>query len=141
MSALAEFISFNGHWHKKCCRCQTEFGATDSKEGLIVFFNRNKAKKDGLDPTCKQCRKKIDAVRPLNGKINVNRKRHPIKYKARAALNNALASGKIKKPKECSKCSASNVIIHGHHSDYKRPLDVIWVCPECHAGYHREVAT
>lgn len=34
----------------------------------------------------------------------------------------------------CEKCGKSNT--HAHHEDYSRPLDVRWLCPECHAEIH-----
>lgn len=30
--------------------------------------------------------------------------------------------------------------IHGHHEDYKKPLEVVWVCFACHAIRHRRIA-
>jgi len=59
------------------------------------------------------------------------RARNPEKYKAHCALNNALRDGKINKPGHCELCEREGVL-HGHHYDYSYPLDVIWLCAECH---------
>jgi hypothetical protein len=60
------------------------------------------------------------------------RKNNPEKYKAHNAVNNALRDGKITKPSACEICGNERPL-HGHHYDYALPLDVIWICEECHA--------
>ena len=60
-----------------------------------------------------------------------------IKMNASAKLRRAVQSGKIKKPKICSECEHENNIIHGHHPDYSKPLNVVWLCPKCHVDVHR----
>lgn len=60
--------------------------------------------------------------------------------KRRAAnmkLRIAVRSGKIKKPDHCSKCGVK-CNPEGHHLDYNKPLNVIWLCPSCHAKYHNK---
>jgi len=61
--------------------------------------------------------------------------RNPVKRKANSAVRNALRDGKISRPNECSHC-LKECVPHGHHEDYGRPLDVIWLCDECHAQLH-----
>ena len=51
--------------------------------------------------------------------------------KARNIVLRALAAGKIKKPKTCEKCGAKGKL-EADHSNYKKPLDVTWLCPSCH---------
>ena len=47
----------------------------------------------------------------------------------------AIKKGKIKKSKQCSFCNRK-VKIYGHHSDYSKPFDVIWLCGSCHKKIH-----
>lgn len=63
--------------------------------------------------------------------------RDPFKDMARRKLRNAVRAGKIVRPEMCEDCGqACNP--HGHHEDYSKPLDVIWVCRECHGKRHRK---
>jgi hypothetical protein len=62
------------------------------------------------------------------------RKDHPEAYRAHNALNNALRDGRIQK-QPCAVCGTDNNV-HGHHSDYSRPLDVKWLCAKCHHRIH-----
>ena len=56
---------------------------------------------------------------------------NPEKYKAQNALNNALRDGKIDRPEQCEICGKTKKL-QAHHYDYSLPLDVIWLCAECH---------
>lgn len=59
----------------------------------------------------------------------------PEKIRARIKFNAALASGELKRPEKCSHCGEPD-LIHGHHTDYARPLDVTWLCGRCHRSAH-----
>ena len=63
--------------------------------------------------------------------------RNPEKRECHIAIQLAIASGAIVKSKSCQDCGATDVRIHGHHPDYNKPLDVIWLCVPCHARLHR----
>lgn len=49
----------------------------------------------------------------------------------------AIARGKLRRPDRCESCGAEGEV-HGHHDDYRRPLDVRWLCRLCHAAEHAE---
>jgi hypothetical protein len=58
-------------------------------------------------------------------------KKHSEKQNARKKLFYARTHGKVVKPKKCSVCGKIKPL-HGHHKDYTKLLDVIWVCRDCH---------
>ena len=69
------------------------------------------------------------------------------KGKAHDALEYAIIKGDIKRPEKCSVCGLNPPLakdgrsqIQGHHYDYSKPLDVIWVCKKCHHEIHRKMA-
>ncbi len=61
--------------------------------------------------------------------------RTTIEERARSKLRNAVWAGKIVKPTECEGCQSEGPL-HGHHTDYSRPLDVQWLCSACHGRAH-----
>lgn len=127
---------------KICIQCKEE-KSTDS-------FYRDKYRKDGFTYRCIPC---YEAKREREDPSNVRkratryglktgwkqqaemRKKYPEKYRARTALINAVRLGKIYRPPECSRCLKSGRV-QGHHFDYSRPLDVIWLCQKCHTREH-----
>lgn len=63
--------------------------------------------------------------------------RNKIKRAATLMVSNAIRSGKLFKPEVCECCGSKPKRIHGHHDDYFKPLDVRWLCPGCHAAWHK----
>lgn len=62
------------------------------------------------------------------------RNQHPDAYRAQTAVGNALRDGKLRKD-PCAICGATSHV-HAHHTDYKKPLDVRWLCAKCHHRIH-----
>lgn len=48
----------------------------------------------------------------------------------------ALKDGVLVRPKQCSVCPSTKNI-EGHHEDYSKPLEIIWLCKSCHHKRHR----
>ena len=59
----------------------------------------------------------------------------PEKKAAKELLRQAVKSGRKIKPDHCSECG-QNTDLHGHHTDYFKPLDVQWLCQPCHVRAH-----
>lgn len=59
----------------------------------------------------------------------------PEKYKARYALTNAIRDGRVVRG-VCAVCGSSQV--EGHHHDYSKPLDVVWLCKKHHTEHHQQ---
>ncbi len=60
------------------------------------------------------------------------RQRHPDRIYARTMLAYAVRLGKIQK-QPCVVCGDPRS--EGHHSDYSKPLDVVWLCNKHHHEY------
>lgn len=58
----------------------------------------------------------------------------PEKVRARQALRNAVTRGKVVKH-PCQECG--EVKVDGHHKDYSKPLEVMWLCVPHHHELHR----
>ncbi len=66
------------------------------------------------------------------------RKEHPLEERARRTKQYEIKSGKCERPEKCSLCNKIGKIC-GHHSDYSKPLDVVWLCGSCHRKLHYEL--
>ena len=65
--------------------------------------------------------------------VNRYNKNHPERYKAKNVLKVAVIWGKIKKY-PCEVCGDKKS--EGHHEDYSKPLEVIWLCHKHHLIKH-----
>jgi hypothetical protein len=142
---------------KHCMRCGTDKDASS--------FNRNKSKRDGLADWCRECmraylaaytatphararqrerfqsRYKTDAAfraRVAHRQRENIARRGPAYQAAHNAVYRAIEAGRMTRPSQCSRCPATDNI-EAHHDDHARPLDVMWLCPVCHAARHREL--
>jgi hypothetical protein len=61
--------------------------------------------------------------------------KYPEKVAARNAVNSAVRAGTLVKPTFCENCW-QDLPLEGHHPDYSKPLDVIWLCRQCHVDQH-----
>ena len=136
------------------------------EEKIIGEFYKQAGGKYGVTSRCKDCLKKIDKInrerfraRRLARKKAYNREHkqerkaykqaHPeqqskslrrwkIKNSEKASAHKkvarAISSGKIKRC-PCEICGTT-INIHAHHDNYKKPLDVIWLCAEHHRWIH-----
>ncbi len=70
---------------------------------------------------------------------NNYKKNEPEKIKARAKLKYNVRAGNIQKPDICEICRKffSKQNLGGHHNDYNKALEVIWVCAMCHKTLHQ----
>ena len=79
---------------------------------------------------------KTDAYRVSHKKAGIKwDAANPVRKRAQFAVNNALRDGRIKK-QPCQCCGSETV--EGHHPDYSRPLDVVWLCAAHHSELHTE---
>jgi hypothetical protein len=68
------------------------------------------------------------------------RLRNPGKYRARMAVQYAIRVGKLVR-QPCLLCRTT-VQVQAHHHDYRKPLDVDWLCFKCHREKeHGQVVT
>ena len=122
-------------------------------------FYRHPQMKDGHLNKCKECNKvdssmrdpeKVKAydlaraktpARKAQSLIAQRRRRseHPEKHSAHDKLHAAVKSGKIIKAKFCQVCHSESKL-EGHHEDYSKPLDVIWMCDQCHKRRHMVIS-
>src|SRR5258708_33826544 len=88
-----------------------------------------------------QTRARVAAFRDRQRAKGDGLRDEPEMERARKLLNEAVARGRIIRPSMCSRCGGSGVgdrmaAIEGHHCDYAKPLEVVWLCSKCHKAAH-----
>ena len=135
---------------KVCFKC--------SKLLPLESFYPHKQMKDGHLNKCKECTKKdvaghreknLDAIREYDKAryrttlhrqqqlASLFKSRPKLHVKANDALSNAIRCRRVIRAEACWHCGSTERI-EGHHVDYSRPLDVIWLCRSCHCKAHRQ---
>jgi len=135
---------------KVCPQCKEEKPTGD------FYLNCNMS--DGHFAKCKECtkynvrehRRTHDSVREYdrrryredperrastNERTKARAVAKPQQKKATTAVSNAVRDGRLAKPCRCSRCGEKARRIEGHHEDYSKPLEVIWLCTLCHRRY------
>jgi hypothetical protein len=119
-------------------------------------FGLNRSRIDGYSESCFPCRAfhcrrvyqrhgeqrrrwQKEHSRPYD-KAKRKRLRGTLKEMARDKLRKAVKRGEIKKPARCQGCGKPKLPkrLQGHHPDYSKPLEVIWLCSGCHSARHRK---
>ena len=71
-------------------------------------------------------------------KRRIYRKANKDKINARWKLHYYIKKGQIKR-EDCEICG--NTKSQGHHQDYKKPLEVNWLCQQHHSNIHKGILT
>lgn len=120
---------------KHCAKCLCTKPATE--------FAVDVGKLDGRKGYCLRCQAEMERLRrqrsatiskSRNDRQKIWQSRNLEKRAAHILVGNAVRSGKLRR-QPCAACNAINT--QAHHEDYSRPLDVIWLCAECHMRRHR----
>jgi len=121
--------------YARCKSCLVEYDRTkEGRDRLKVRREKYKAT-DKFKETKRKYNltdkaKSLDKIRKAKWQ-----KANPVKSRAHKKVRYALDSGKLDKPDNCQICG-TDCIPNGHHEDYSKPLDVIWVCNQCHVDIH-----
>lgn len=109
-----------------------------TRECLRGWRARNPGRRKPEDPevVANRHRRWRDTNRDkVNGYTRRWKLMNPDKRKAQTKLHNAIVRGRIV-PGPCVECGDPRV--DGHHEDYGRPLDVVWLCRKHHRKLHGE---
>lgn len=140
--ATSQKVKFYGGVTNRCSECHKR-AIRANRAANLEYYRAYDAKRFQDDPKRKQAN--IAYAKTPAGKEGIRKSRikwksqNPNKRAAHVILGHAVRDKKILKPKNCSICGASKGRIHGHHSDYTKPLDVIWCCAQCHTDIHRSI--
>ncbi len=128
----------------KCTRCKLFFEIDE-----VSLFKKYQSKKLGLRNyyICRTCntikynlwKAKSNNIIKIRNNFNAyyRRGQNAKKQIARANLNHSIKKGFIKKPLKCEKCNGI-FPLEGHHKNYEKELDVIWLCKICHEVGHKK---
>jgi len=151
---------------KICRKCgaekqHTEFYNTDAsckecrkarvrqnRKDRAAYYREYDAMRFQRDPWRREANEKRAAT--PDGRANAKRyragwlERNGDKRAAHTILGNAVRRGDVLRPERCVSCGClpyGKKGLHAHHTDYTKPLDVLWLCPKCHVEEHKRIGT
>lgn len=133
----AEFYSGVNTRCKECHKAKVR----ENREAKSDYYREYDAYRYQNDPRVRARHRRYAKTDAGKASLTEARKKwHENNAEKRAAhviLGNAVRDKRVDKPDTCSRCGAGGRI-DGHHADYTRPLDVVWLCRSCHVAEHRE---
>lgn len=124
---------------KICPKCKT-------LKPLSTGFYKAATRYDGVSSYCMVCHREATKQYDQSdkGKARISKRdakaqemsRH--KLNARSLVRKAVREGKLVKPEACVNCGQLTRI-EGHHENYAKPLDVVWLCNICHKLRHGKI--
>jgi hypothetical protein len=143
--ALARARPVDASPTKRCTRC--------GLEKPVTHFQPNRRYRGGRHHQCQACRAAQNKARRHRHREQVRawdrdyaracyyKPEGRRKILARHAANWAVLLGLIDRRHECEHCGMSDreVGLQKHHPDYRKPIDVVWLCPACHGKEHHRL--
>lgn len=121
---------------KECIRAKARANRANNIEARREF-DRKRANNPDRVQARKDYQRTERGQRKASAAKRAYAERNPSIRQAHNAVNNALRDGKIAKPSCCETCQ-QEAELHGHHCDYNKPLDVMWLCDPCHKAWHKD---
>ncbi len=120
----------DGH-RNDCKNCLKEIrNRPDRKQKEREWQRRNMGRYAETRKNYRNSHKSEEAIR-----MNKYRKNNRYKINTHQRVYVAIRDGKLVKPSKCSECGQHG-LVQGHHEDYSKPLEVVWLCPKCHKSRH-----
>lgn len=109
----------------KACACARVRANRQARLDYYRAFDRERSKKPGRKAQYAEKQKRMrSSITGLES--------------AHSAVARAVRAGVLIRPSVCSRCPSTDRI-QAHHDDHTRHLEVMWLCPVCHAARHREL--
>ena len=126
------------------CKSCTRKRVRDNRQAKIDYYRKYDADRFQNDPRVKARHRRYNSTKA--GKLSSAKARQKWLYNnqekraAHVLVGNAVRDGRLEKPDTCQICGAKPGRIEGHHEDYSKPLEVMWLCRSCHTAQHRMAA-
>ena len=137
----SDHVEFYTGVNSRCKECHKEQVRLNRREKLEQYaayekmrFKRDAHRREAAKAYAKTPAGKASHAASVKKRISL----HPDKRAANVILGNAVRDGRVIKPSNCSICQKTPARrnLHGHHDDYAKPLEVVWLCSSCHAVNH-----
>lgn len=130
-----EFVTNKGI-SNRCLKCRLFNRTLKPPLKICVCCKRELPRGQFLGRTSQKRKCMVCKLKAERRRKEIDRKKAFTKFKrkARQKCRNAVNYGSLIRG-NCACCGAGKKI-HAHHEDYNKPLEVIWLCSDCHSILH-----
>lgn len=121
----------DGHLNK-CKEC-TKRDVRANRNQKAAYYREYDKGRSGLEKRVKARAEYARAHKHGRKRSALYKARYPLRYEAHNAVGNALRDGRLVKQR-CEVCGSLRT--QAHHPDYRKPLDVMWLCRKHHVEWH-----
>ncbi len=137
---FADFYKASAHkdglrYHCKVCMNKASMAYKALNRDAIAKSLRAWRKKNPNSTNAAYLRYRIKNVRQHTARNELFKKNNPLIAVAWRAVERAKRNGQLVAG-PCAVCGETSRT-QAHHDDYSRPLDVTWLCQQCHSDEHR----
>ena len=133
-------------------RCRMRrYRRTDKGKANVLRYNK-RVKRNEKGVKCFTCDERFKTNRGAKYcsdvcyRLSVEYKESRAKGRRKWKVDNKVAHACNKKVTRAVKngrlvkvpCKCGEDVVEGHHEDYDKPYDVIWMCRNCHTEYHKD---
>lgn len=116
------------HRSRKCAKCKTKVTNDLRLQNINEYRGKDRAR----------CKVYYENNKNRLSQYHKERRlKFPERHKANDLVNKAIKNGEMKRG-PCVVCGTLKS--EGHHEDYSKPLDVVWLCAVHHAQHHAALA-
>jgi len=137
--ATSDETSFYDGVNNRCAECH-KAKVRENRAANVARYRAYDAQRFQDDPRVLARHKRYQSTEAGKASMLASRKKwleeNSDKRAAHVILGNSVKCGRIIKPDKCARCGSGGRI-HGHHHDYTKPLDVLWLCSKCHHAEHK----
>jgi hypothetical protein len=111
-----------------CVRCKVEKNLWE--------FHKDSREAGAHRYICKECRNKERLGNRPDNFVYRRRNERPDQNRAGDRVRLAVKKGILKRPDKCENCGKRTKPSGHHYNGYDHPLDVVWLCHQCHKDAH-----
>lgn len=122
------------------CKDCVKKSVRENRSAKAEYYREYDRKRYQEDPKVKRRHKRYrnseqgkEAFSRARAKWKAN---NPEKRAAHVAFGNALRDGRVNRGSQCALCGTLGDGLDAHHFDYNKPLNVTWLCRDCHVAFH-----
>jgi hypothetical protein len=104
----------------------------------LARYHKQWIKKNSAKSASMVSRWRRENPEKYNAQIKRYQEANKEKIRAYRKFRKALKAGILHRPKYCEQCGKAGRIDAHHHKGYDFPLEVLWLCRQCHVDKHQE---